>query len=445
MNNDCIDYNQILDESHYYLDTKEKSFNFFVDHSQISLNKKEEIRNYFKALACDFFNREKIYLVHITTRVKDIEESQKMLCSSGCLVGSLYCVPAFKISNIEFVLHNLGKYIFQKEVNYFSDNKDLPEILLIEAKVPKNYKNKAVGLNYLKLGNFHLKVFNELKFLLHINERKDVDGITIKMLDDSKDLIFLLNNYSRGEILKNFNNFYTLLIETIKRVPIFGYFLFEITSEFIAYKQNDDVSEKISNLKELYVGHFKDLVFETLIDLNKKFDLGKFIPDKNKLLNYFNSFKLSFDEYKEFLVEAVQNYINKYLFKNKVGCNFFAENMSIEDYANICPDFVGHILHRIIRKMNRYPNFYINFDTYKAIKIWNYWNKNEVFVSYNSLLPKGEMGINPVVPGLEYKMFKTAVLVSDKDKVLISPRKEINVKIIPQLAALDKLLMRRQK
>jgi hypothetical protein len=116
-------------------------------------------------------------------------------------------------------------------------------------------------------------------------------------------------------------------------------------------------------------------------------------------------------------------YVKNYLFNKKINPNFFSENISIMECNKICPHLVGHILHRIIRKMNRYPDFHVNFDTYKAIKIWNYWNKNNIYFPSNSIMPKGEMGINPTIPDLDYDVFDTKVL-RDNGREFIFESKE---------------------
>lgn len=392
----------------------------------------------------EFANNEYIYLAHITTRESEIIDQAKIMCSSGCLVGSVYCIPVFKNKKEEFYMHNLGKYIFQNEVSFFSENNFEPKILLFEIKNPKNIKPKLIGLNYLNLGNFHFNIFEELKFLLHEDERKDINIIVLQMLNDSKELIKLTDEYKEEKLIKNFENFYKLLINTIKKVPIFGYFLFEINSEYIANNQTDIQSKKYAEIGEIYVGNFKEMTFKTVPYLTKNFDLGQFTPDMNLLVDYIQKLGLNYEDYKRFLIKSISSYTKLYLFNGILDKIFFTENLEYEEYTQICPHFVGHILHRIIRKMNRYPDFHINFDTYKAIKIWNYWNKNEILIPVNSIMLKGEVGINPVVPNLEYKLFKTKILKNDNDDLLFEKDIEVAVKISPQLVELSKLMMRKK-
>ncbi|EKD70089.1 MAG: hypothetical protein ACD_46C00643G0001 [uncultured bacterium] len=152
-------------------------------------------------------NQEFSYFVHLTTREEEIISSEKIMCSSGCLVGSTYCVPAYEDKTKDcFRLHNLGSYIFLNEVSYFSENSNKPKILLFEIK--NKTGQRRVGLNYLKLGKFHLTVFNELKFLLNKNELNEINSMVEHCINSSKDLIFLFLKYDKSEIKKSFENFF---------------------------------------------------------------------------------------------------------------------------------------------------------------------------------------------------------------------------------------------
>ena len=442
MNSEKIDYFKVLDEAHFnlYQELKFEKLGFIETDKKTS----RTINSLAKTKLFDWGIQDKIYLAHVTTRENEIIEKSKLMCSSGCLVGSVFCFPAYRNNETEYSVHNLGKYIFQKEASLFSENDYDPKILLIEISDPKNVSKKITGLNYLKLGNFHFNVYEELKFLLNKKERKEIDAIVLDMIENSKELIYSLNNFSKDSVINEFENFYNLYINTILKVPIFGYFLFEMISEFIVYNQNDEKSKKYSKMNEVYVGNFKDLMFKTMPGLTRDFNLGVFTPDFELLKKQINSLSLDFNKFKEFMADSSILYIKEYLFNGEIKQDFFLKNNDLNEYNNICPHFVGHILHRIIRKMNRYPDFHINFDTYKAIKIWNYWNKHEILIPFNNIMMKGEVGINPVASGLDYKIFKTKIIKNTDDNLTFIKDDEINVKITPQLVELNKLMMRKK-
>jgi len=440
--NNRVDYNKILDEAH---EDFFECLNLPKKINYLKKGSKNDIVNsklYSNNIVYDFMDGKYIYLAHITTKKDEIIDGGKIMCSGGCLVGSIYCVPVYKIDENEFTMHNLGKFIFQKEISYFSKSNSEPSILLFRIKKPKGFKYS--GLNYLKLGKFHMNVYEELKFLLHTNERKEIDETILRAVDWSRELIHLLYKYKAIELYKNFDNFYLILKKTIENVSIFGYFLFEITSEFIVCYQNDEDTKYYAENREIFVGNFKDLVFEVVPNLTKNFDLGQFIPDIDKLKTKFDNLGLNFEEYKLFVINYLIYYVDNYLFNKKINQSFFSENISIAECNKICPHFVGHVLHRIIRKMNRYPDFHVNFDTYKAIKIWNYWNMNNIYFPINSIIPKGEMGINPTIPGLEYTVHDTKLLNNNGKEFTFKINGKLDVKITPQLLGLSKLIMRKK-
>lgn len=436
------DYFKILDKAHSNLEQelKFKKLGF----KETNENSDKEINNLAKNKLFDYGNQSRIYFAHVTTRESEILEKSKLMCSSGCLVGSIFCFPVYRNKN-DYSMHNLGKYIFQKELSLFAENANARKMLLIEITNKNGIGRKIAGLNYLKLGNFHFNVYEELKFLLNEKERSDIDMVILEMIENSKELIYLLSHCDKLNILEKFDSFYDLYVKTISLVPIFGYFLFEIISEFIIYNQNDENSKKYSKLNEIYVGNFKSLSFKTIPRLTKDFNLGIFKTDLNLLKKEIKALHLDYTEFKKFIIDRSIFFIEKYLFDGEIKNDIFLNDKDLDEYRNICPDFIGHILHRIIRKMNRYPDFHINFDTYKAIKIWNYWNKRDILIPFNNITIKGEVGINPVFANLKYKIFKTNIIKDDDDDLIFQKGEETNVKIVPQLVELDKLMMRRKK
>lgn len=105
---------------------------------------------------------------------------------------------------------------------------------------------------------------------------------------------------------------------------------------------------------------------------------------------------------------------------------------------------LGHTIHRLMRNMHRYPNFYFHFDQYKALQAWNYWNHTGVALPYNAVLPKGEIGINPANPYLRSRVFSTR-LWRENGHTYLTKEKELTLSIEPRLAELNLLLMRKNK
>jgi len=105
---------------------------------------------------------------------------------------------------------------------------------------------------------------------------------------------------------------------------------------------------------------------------------------------------------------------------------------------------LGHVIHRFLRNMHRYPNFYFYFDQYKALQVWNYWNQASVVLPYNAVLPKGEIGINPANPYIKYRIF-SARYWEENDYFYITPEKELPLVIEPRLVEFDMFFMRKKR
>jgi hypothetical protein len=57
----------------------------------------------------------------------------------------------------------------------------------------------------------------------------------------------------------------------------------------------------------------------------------------------------------------------------------------------------------------RYIQFFRFFEQTKATQIWAYWNKKDIALPFNGVLPKGEIGLNPCFDKMSVKFFEGAV------------------------------------
>ena len=104
---------------------------------------------------------------------------------------------------------------------------------------------------------------------------------------------------------------------------------------------------------------------------------------------------------------------------------------------------LGHTIHRFLRNMKRYPNFYFYFDQYKALQVWNYWNQASIALPYNAILPKGEIGINPANPYMKYSVY-TAKSYQKDGLTYLTKDKKIQITIEPRLTELNMSSMRKK-
>ncbi|MEV4560627.1 hypothetical protein AB0K51_27030, partial [Kitasatospora sp. NPDC049285] len=99
---------------------------------------------------------------------------------------------------------------------------------------------------------------------------------------------------------------------------------------------------------------------------------------------------------------------------------------------------LGHLIHRELRTFGRSPDFYFYFDQVKALQAWNYWNHLDIPVPFNGTIPKGEIGINPAYPDLEYRVWR-----AEADEAgHLHPTEQLDLTVAPRLVDLRATLMR---
>ncbi|MEK7078118.1 MAG: hypothetical protein AAB911_00975 [Patescibacteria group bacterium] len=405
-----------------------------------------------KNVLYDTARNHKVYLAHITRSFDSIQESGKILSSSGCLVGSIYCTPIIQ-EGTKLRLHNLGEYIFSKEAPKFSENKKDVALLLVELEFPHSSSIHPVGIDYLKLGQVHFSVFSELSYLLSHDELMELKNTAVDSIRRASNLLTIIAEFSTESITHNFQKFYKSYQQAITELPILGYFLFEVLCEYIALFQKGDEVDRYHQLGELYCPNFKNLIFSLCPDLTRSFNLGLFNPDFEDVKKYFKTIQIT----QESTGNSFENYLVRrlcYLISSRFYHDISGNHNTIKSFwSNIEWDFdylqhqltplFGHTIHRLLRNMHRYPNFYFYFDQYKALQVWNYWNRTDIALPYNAVLPKGEIGINPANPYLKYRVFATKIW-SENGYSYITTEKELPLIIEPRLAELNILFMRKK-
>ncbi len=406
-----------------------------------------------KNVLYDVIHSDKVYLAHITKSFRSIRESGKILSSSGCLVGSVYCTPVVQDGK-KLRLHNLGEYILEKEAPKFSEGKEDVALLLVELESPREHMSPLVGIDYLKLGPVHFSVFSDLNYLLSHDELNELQQMTVNSVRKTSNLLSVVEDSSPELIAPKFREFYKLYQQAVHELPIFGYLLFETLCEYIALFQKGEEVSRCLERDELYCANFKDMLFSVCPDLTRSFNLGLFRPDFGSILKYLGDIGIVTTKEHEDTFTLYLTRRLSYLIESRLYHPLHIDAPDRKTFwRNIEWDFgylqqqliplLGHAIHRLLRNMKRYPNFYFYFDQYKALQAWNYWNHMDISLPYNAILPKGEIGINPANPYLRYKVF-TADINKKEGSVYLEKKKELPLIIEPRLAELNMLLMRKK-
>lgn len=373
-----------------------------------------------------------IYLAHLTPNLHNILKNNLVYPSGGCLVGSIYCTPITKIKK-GFRLHNLGSFIYNKEVPKIAGV--TPEVLFIKIKLPEHCRNRLIGIDYLRLGKIHFDLFKELEYLLSDEERYKLEKNCVSRTQELLPLLILTQNKIFNQKVET-DLFFKLYFSNINKNPILAYILFEVFCEFVILYQKSNLSEKWKEMGEIYSWHFKNSVFD-LAD-NSYFNLRTFQPKIKEIFKYLVNQKcidkVDYNEIEKFFFDRITLLLYTRLWNH---------NLVVKDWRKIALTFngleecfkplLGHIIHRELRSFGRYPNFYYYFDQLKALEIWNYWNHTNIVIPFNGIAPKGEIGINPAFPNLDFEVFQTKIYKENIDEIFISPVNKINVQLTPRL------------
>src|SRR3989344_1612784 len=367
-----------------------------------------------KNILYDIVCSQKVYLAHITTNLPAIQAEGRLLSSSGCLVGSIYSTPVIQEGE-NFRLHNLGEYILLKEAPAFSKNKNVCP-LLVELEFSHPAIRPAVGVDYLKLGQVHFDIFSELSYLLSHHELEELNLSTINSIRKISNLLIVVGKHSPESILKNFGKFYELYLCAISDSPILGYILFEVCP-----------------------------------NVTTSFNLGLFRPELSRIKSYIATMAISSNDklsFEQFLAKRLHYLISGRFYRTDSDENLkksFWENIewNLPYLQHQLAPLLGHTIHRFLRNMKRYPNFYFYFDQYKALQVWNYWNQASIALPYNAILPKGEIGINPANPYMKYSVY-TAKSYQKDGLTYLTKDKKIQITIEPRLTELNMSSMRKK-
>lgn len=398
--------------------------------------------SFFKSL-----DKEKFYFAHITFGLDDILKTESIYVSGGCLVGSIYGVPATKTQE-GLTMHNLGEYIYGKEAyilakkHYYGKK---PNILVFEIENNSSLNPHLLGIDYLNLGYIHSSIYKDLEYLLSFNERFNLEEVVSKKIKQSLPLLELCSLIFHENHKVDPVDFIECYVRNIQNLPILGYLFFEAVSEYIMLFQDSAISKKYMERGEIYNAHYKKLMYDLEPGLKGNFKLSSFLPNFERLSSYIksNKFISNFDDnnFAEYISRRLLTLVMSKLLSNTESIDWKKMNWDFSNLFERVSQLVGHLIHRELRNHGRYPSFYFYYDQTKALQIWNYWNHMDVSIPFNGIIPKGEVGINPAHPELNYKVYTTHV-ENTKGKINIELEKQINISLEPRLVSLRYTTMR---
>ncbi|MFC1403199.1 MULTISPECIES: hypothetical protein [Streptacidiphilus] len=362
-----------------------------------------------------------MHLLHTTRSIDAIRASRQLHVSTGCLVGALYCSPLTSQRG-RLRPHNLGAYLLRTKPSF------TPMIFEVTPDAPVQPK----GIDYLHLGTIHLRTYQRYQsFLTPAENRQLARAVPARVRAAAPFLdLALLNAVGRATAA---GDFIDQLADAVAHVPFLGYLYFEVLSEYLMLHSTSPETRACAQAGELNNWLYKRLAFAAVDTMDALFDLARFSPRHHRLVQLIERIEPS-------LASGAAEYVRgrlSHLFartaldpsQDAAAVTF--QDVELSTLQNAAPGLIGQVTFREIRYMDRYPQLYHCFEKAKALEAWDYWNSEGIPTPFNGILPKGEIGINPVYPRSTVRAW-TAEL---DDKGYLHPADEIAADFAPHLAS----------
>ena len=400
-----------------------------------------------------------VHLLHTTTHLEKIVNSSHIYSSSWCLVGSMYCTPAYKIQNDEFRLHNLWSYISTREAPLAlsvsrGNNKEMKvNKLLIEVELPEEHHMRPVGIDYMQLWNIHYSIFKNLEYLLSSQERYQLKNLITEKVRSSIEILHRTQEWLRALDFEDSESYVNAFQKSISSLPILWYIYFESVSEYLQLFSNDKISQFFASKWELNNWHYKSLLLWLYANLVEKFNLWLFSPTLQSLeqaitaLTSRSMCNVDFKHMIKYLHKRLTLYISTIMFWiecHNENFNWINVEWEFEELARNIKPLLWHLIHRELRNFWRYPDFYYYYEQEKALRVRNYRNNMNIVFTFNWITPKWEVGINPAFSNLQYKIFQTEDIINENwiDLHIKKTKQLEDISIVPRLVDVRNSFMR---
>ncbi|MFE2326878.1 hypothetical protein ACFXD5_23640 [Streptomyces sp. NPDC059385] len=363
----------------------------------------------------------RLYLLHTTKDIDAIRTSRQLHVSTGCLVGALYCSPLTS-ERQGLRPHNLGAYLMETKPS------TQPLIFEITPDAPIQPK----GIDYLHLGAIHLRTYQRYQSYLTPAENEQLDRAVLAGLRTAAAFLDTALANAVGHTTPA-PAFIDQLADAVTAVPFLGYLYFEVLSEYLMLHSATPETKTYAQAGELNNRLYKRLAFAAVDSMGRLFDLARFNPRHHRLVQLIEGIEPTLcPGAAEYVRRRLSNLLARTaLHPSQDAASVTFQGADLGTLQKAAPGLIGQMVFREIRYMDRYRHLYHCFEKSKALEAWDYWNREGIPTPFNGILPKGEIGINPVYPRASVRAW-----AAEKDeKGHLHPTQEVLADFTPHLAS----------
>ncbi|MEV7189787.1 hypothetical protein [Kitasatospora sp. NPDC093102] len=363
-----------------------------------------------------------LHLMHTTAALDAIRTSGQLLGAAGCLVGALYCAPLTP-TPAGLRPHNLGSYLLE--------TKGHRQVLVIE--ITPERPAPAEGIDYLRLGGIHLATYLQHRHALTQAEDTELRAAVLRRIRTTAAFLDLLLANAAGTATDP-RAFLDRLAHAITAFPFLGYLYFEVLSEYLMLHSQSPETRKYADLGEMNNRLYKRLAFAAAPGMDRLFDLARFRPDHDTLLQLVGAVEPD-------LAEAAPDYVRRRL-SHLFACTALDPGQDVremtfraaglDELTAVAPRLLGQLLFRELRTSPRYPQLFALIEQAKAHGAYAYWNDRHIAAPFNGFLPKGEIGVNLAYPTTRADVWTARIC----ERGLLHPVDQLDVTLVPRLADL---------
>ncbi len=216
-------------------------------------------------------------------------------------------------------------------------------------------------------------------------------------------------------------------------MPFLGYLYFEVLSEYLMLHSTTPETKTYAQAGELNNWLYKRLAFAAVDGMDQLFDLSRFNPRHHQLTELIDHLEPGLGQD---VAEYVRRRLSHLLARTALDPSHDASAITFQGADPVtlrkaAPGLIGQMVFREIRYMTRYRHLYHCLEKSKAFEAWDYWNREGIPTPFNGILPKGEIGINPVYPRSSVRVWAA----TQDNKGFLHPAEEIKAVVTPHLAS----------